>query len=643
MGAPHTPQNGPMTHQPFLHDLSVCLAAPVQVWSRRDGDLDGVGAAGAYVGDTRVLSRVRVTIADADGPVELAHLTTAERGGGAASYVAMVRVAADIADPLVSLTRTRTAGPDGLSEELTVASSLERTLALELVVSFEPDATPLNLIKAGRDRVRPTARTGTAWQCGPAVTASLTLPQAEIDDAGDTLVARWRLSVPADGARTVTWRLDARDDALPFVAFRGRPLAVPDLADASPALARLVRRSVADLNALRLAERATPDVGFVAAGAPWYLTLFGRDSLVAARLFLPAGWQLALDTLRTLAARQGRRFDVDGAEAPGKILHEVRRAPLDLLDGTILPAEYYGTIDATPLWICLLGQAWRAGAPEAEIVALLDPLRAALDWLGGPADADGDGFLEYFDQSGHGLANQGWKDSGDSVRFADGTIAEGPIALAEVQGYAYQAARTASELLTALGRTAEERAQAARWGRFADELAARFRERFWVRDAAGPYPALALDAHKVPVTGVASNMGHLLGTGILSAEEERVVVARLLDPGLFSGYGVRTMSTANGAYWPARYHVGSVWTHDTALIIEGLLDRGFDEEARVLAEGLLRAAEGFGDQLPELFGGQSAAELFPPAPYPAACHPQAWAAASAITLARALGVLGRET
>lgn len=380
-------------------------------------------------------------------------------------------------------------------------------------------------------------------------------------------------------------------------------------------------------------------MGFCAAGAPWFLTLFGRDSLLAARLFLPASGALAADTLRVLARRQGRATDVATAEAPGKILHEVRAEPRDLLEGTVLPPQYFGTIDATPLWICLLGQAWEAGAGDALVVELLDPLLAALRWLADHSDPDGDGFLEYFDDSEHGLPNQGWKDSGDSIRFADGTIADGPIALAEVQGCAYQAARTASVLLGRFGRDAAERDQAAFWTAYADAMAARFRERFWVSDERGRYPALALDAHKNPVTGVSSNMGHLLATGILAPDEERLVVERLLHPTMFSGYGVRTMSSDNGAYWPPRYHVGSVWTHDTALIIEGMQARGFTAEARTLAEGLLRAAEGFGDHLPELFGGQDATEIFPPAPYPASCHPQAWAAASAITIARALGAL----
>ena len=332
-------------------------------------------------------------------------------------------------------------------------------------------------------------------------------------------------------------------------------------------------------------------------------------------------------------------MDADRAEAPGKILHEVRAEALDLTGGIVLPPEYYGTIDATALWVCLLGEAWRAGVDDATIASFMDPLLAALVWLDEHADADGDGFVEYYDESGHGLANQGWKDSPDSVRFADGTIAEGPIALAEVQGYAYAAARTASELLARFGRDEGERSRGEALTAWADYLARRFRERFWVSDADGPYPALALDRNKRPVTGVASNMGHLLATGILDAGEERLVVRRLMDPRMFSGFGVRTLSSDNGGYWPLSYHVGSVWTHDTAMIIEGLLARGFDAEARRLAEGLLRASEGFGDQLPELFGGQPSDELFPPAAYPAACHPQAWAAASAITIAKALSTL----
>ncbi len=627
-----------MPGQPFVHDLVVTLAAPVQAWSRDDGTMTGTGVSGVFVGDTRVLRQVDLSISDAAGAVALSPLTHDVRGGATASFTAMVRIATDIADPLVALTRTRTASPARVTEELTVTSALEEPLDLELTLAFIPDATPMNVIKAGHEDNRPFTRDALSWTWADGASASLDLPGADVTD-GDTVVARWSLHVAPGASESVRWAIDLTDPTVPFVPYTGTPLAVPALEGADPELTRLVRRSVADLNALRLAERHDPGVGFVAAGAPWFLTLFGRDSLLSARLFLPADPQLAVDTLRVLAGRQGRAVNVDRAEAPGKILHEVRGGDLDLLDGTVLPPEYYGTIDATPLWICLLGQAWKAGVPDATIAPFMDALAAALDWLEHYSDPDSDGFLEYFDASGHGLANQGWKDSGDSVRFADGRIADGPIALVEVQGYAYQAARAASELLRHFGRDQAERDRATFWDGYADAMAARVRERFWVSDADGRYPALALDAHKRPVDGVASNMGHLLATGLLTPEEERLIVDRMLDLRMFSGYGIRTMSSDNSRYWPARYHVGSVWTHDTAMAIEGMPVRGYVDEARTLARGLLLAARGFGGALPELFGGQDAATTYPPAPYPASCHPQAWAAASAITVARALGAL----
>ncbi|MBK8460584.1 MAG: hypothetical protein IPL43_10715 [Micropruina sp.] len=210
------------------------------------------------------------------------------------------------------------------------------------------------------------------------------------------------------------------------------------------------------------------------------------------------------------------------------------------------------------------------------------------------------------------------------------------------QGYAHRAALTGAELLERFGRTDEERGRAAGWRAYAAALAVRFREQFWRSDELGPYPAIALDGAKAAVSGVASNMGHLLGTRLLNAAEERIVVDRLLHPTMFSGYGVRTMADTNAAYWPLRYHVGSVWTHDNAVIIEGMLASGFNAEARVLAQALLRVGEGFGYRLPELFSGQSADEVYPPAPYPASCRPQAWAAASAITVAKALGALAAQ-
>ena len=370
-----------------------------------------------------------------------------------------------------------------------------------------------------------------------------------------------------------------------------------------------------------MAVPQAPQDAFLAAGAPWYFTLFGRDAVWAARLLLPFGWQLAASTLRALAAFQGRRVDAENAEAPGKMPHELRRSGV-----------YYGTIDATPLWICLLHDAWRWGMPEAEVTALLPNLRAALEWIRDFGDCDGDGLLEYIDQSGHGLSNQGWKDSGDSVRFADGTIAAAPVALCEVQGYAHEAAVRGADLLAAFGADGE----AARWRDWARRLAAVFREAFWVTADAGRYPALALDAGKRPVDSLTSNIGHLLGTGLLSPAEESVVAGALAAADMDSGFGLRTMSARNGGYNPLSYHCGSVWSHDTAIVIRGLFRSGHAGPAASLADGLLSAAGAFSWRLPELHSGEARSRVPWPTPYPAACRPQAWSAAASGALVQAL-------
>ncbi|MGH3487929.1 MAG: amylo-alpha-1,6-glucosidase, partial [Actinopolymorphaceae bacterium] len=393
------------------------------------------------------------------------------------------------------------------------------------------------------------------------------------------------------------------------------------------ALTRLVDQSVADLAGLGLADLQTPDDAFLAAGSPWFFTLFGRDSLWAARLTLPLGTDLARGTLRTLARRQGTRHDVDTAEAPGKILHEVR---MEQASVGSLPPVYFGTVDATALWICLLHDAWRWGLDAAAVAELLDPLEAALGWLRTDADADGDGFLEYIDESGRGLANQGWKDSGDSIQFPDGTIAEAPIALCEAQAYAYEAAIAGARLLEALGRPGSDRMR-----EWAAGLRERFRTTFWAADARGAFPALALDGAKRPVATATSNLGHLLGTGLLDPSEAGQVAARIGEKDLDCGYGLRTMSADVAGFNPLGYHAGTVWPHDTAIAILGLAREGHDRIAASLSAGLVLAAPDFAYRLPELFAGTNARDGDAVLAYPAACRPQAWSAAAAVTMLQA--------
>lgn len=649
-------------HQPFLHDLAGVFRAPVQAWSQPCGTITGRGAEGVYLGDTRIASVLRCDPIDA----ELSPLSTQVRSAVEVEFRDVVSLGDGVVDPLVTLHRTRTAGPDGITEVMRLVSDDDRPRRLRLRMGLVTDAASMSAVKdpfllSSVGDIRPVAvaesEGALTWPIGTdGGAARLELGANAAALSADGPVVTWRvdLEVAPRSTQESSWQLTLTDPSVPFVApetvwaprttgtdgigsSAGTPVSSPEVR----AAAHLLERSLSDLDALRLQVPGTPDQQFLAAGAPWFFTLFGRDSLIAASLALPVDRTLAAATLRTLAAQQGTRTDIATAEQPGKILHEVRAAGMEMGE-THLPPVYYGTIDATPLWIELLHETRAAGLPDEDLAALRPALEETATWLLEHADADGDGLLEYIDESGKGLANQGWKDSGDSIRFADGSLASGTIALAEVQGYAYAAALHAADLLEESSPQDSTPGAAdlpSRLRAWAAQLRERFQAQFWCEDELGPFIALALDGQKRPVDGVASNMGHLLGTGILDADQERIVVDRLLHPSMFSGYGIRTLSTTNGGYGPLRYHGGSVWTHDTGMVLRGMLRSGFEEEARVLARGLLRAADGFAQRLPELFSGESADDVRVPVPYPASCRPQAWAAATAVPVAQALGAL----
>ena len=350
-------------------------------------------------------------------------------------------------------------------------------------------------------------------------------------------------------------------------------------------------------------------------------------------MMLPLGTALAEGTLRTLARRQGTTIDPLSGEAPGKIMHELRPDDPRMAGRTHGgPATYYGTVDATLLWISLLAEAWRWGMPESAVASLLPNLDRALSWLEQHGDPNGDGLVEYLD-AGRGLANQGWKDSGNAIRFSDGGLGQPPIALCEVQGYAHRAALDAADLLDAFDPVG---GAGGRWRAYAARLARTFRRRFWLDGALGAYPALAIDGDGKPVDSLTSNIGHLLGTGLLDAAEEAVVAGLLGADALAGGYGLRTMSTLDAGYAPLSYHCGSIWPHDTAVALVGLAAAGADREALVLLEGLLQAAEAFDYRLPELYGGDARTDVARPVAYPGACVPQAWSAAAAVSVLQAL-------
>ncbi|PJJ65504.1 glycogen debranching N-terminal domain-containing protein [Compostimonas suwonensis] len=619
--------------QPLLHDDVVVLLAPTQVWSAADGTIGGRPVHGVYHGDTRVLSAAEVLVAGIR-PEALTHTLD---GASTAVFTALARtIDGPGADPGVRVERRRTVGEGALAETITISSALDTDVATSVALELRPDATSMHLVKAGLSAplngadplgIERTADGISYSHHGVEVTIGLPDAVVAVSPHGATS-ARWSVTVPAHGTVTVGWSLAATDATAVVHAAPASDRGAVILTTGDSRLSAWVERALDDLDALRLVTTTQPDEPFLAAGAPWFFTLFGRDSIWAARFLLPLGTELAAGTLRVLASMQGTTTDAATAEQPGKIMHELRPGVLTIPGENItLPPLYYGTVDATALWIVLLHDAWRWGMPDDEVRALLPHLEAALAWMRDYGDSDGDGFLEYIDTTGHGLANQGWKDSGDSIQWRDGRLAEGPIALCEVQAYAHEAAIDGAALLEHFGRPG-----ASEWRSWAAELKRRFNESFWIADPAGDYPAVALDARKQRVDTVTSNLGHLLGTGILSDQGAALVAARLVSPELDSGYGLRTMSTDSAGYWPLSYHGGSVWTHDTAIAIAGLGRDGFEREAGVLAEGLLAAASGFDYRMPELHSGDARALFAAPVPYPAACRPQAWSAAAAVSV-----------
>jgi glycogen debranching enzyme len=395
------------------------------------------------------------------------------------------------------------------------------------------------------------------------------------------------------------------------------------------AFRNLLGRSSEDLAALRLFDPEDPERVVVAAGAPWFMTLFGRDSLITSWMAMLIDPDLALGTLQTLADNQGREVNPFTEEEPGRILHETRfgeSARLSLGGGRV----YYGSVDATPLFVMLLGELRQWGHKPAEVDALLPAADAALDWIDQFGDKDGDGYVEYLRATDRGLRNQGWKDSWDAIRDAAGRLAEAPIALCEVQGYVYAA-------LLARAQFAAERGDVDRVrdleGRAAD-LKARFNRDFWIEERG--WFALGLDRDKRPLDALASNMGHCLWTGIVDEDKAGFVARRLLESDCFSGWGVRTLATTMEGYNPISYHNGSIWPHDNAICAAGLVRYGFVEEAHRLIEGVVDAGVHFGDRLPELFAGFGRDEYPFPIEYPTSCSPQAWAAAAPLLFLRSI-------
>jgi len=389
----------------------------------------------------------------------------------------------------------------------------------------------------------------------------------------------------------------------------------------------MLERSLKDI---RVLMTEGDEGSFVAAGTPWFNCLFGRDSLITAFQTLAFNPEVARNTLQILARWQGKEVNDWRDEEPGKILHELRSGEMASL-GEIPMTPYYGSVDATPLFLMLAAEyvAWTG---DLDLVRQLEPnLTAALEWIDKYGDSDRCGYVEYSKRSPKGLLNQGWKDSRNGVVNGDGTLVRPPIALVEVQGYVYAAKRGMAWLLSLLGK--ERLARKLR--REAAALKARFNRDFWLEDEG--FYALALGANKEPATSITSNPGQCLWTGIVDRDKAPKVVERLFSNDMFSGWGIRTLCSRAARYNPLGYHLGSVWPHDNSIIGMGLKRYGFEEELNELATALYDCCHSFDYyRLPELFSGAPRSAHNLPVRYPVACRPQAWAAGTFPLLLQAI-------
>ena len=638
---------------------------------------------GLYRGDTRLLSCAVLRVGG-DRPV----LLQASVGGNYRGGIQMTNPSADrnpdakvhpldeLVGRTVGIARERLLAGAGLEERLRLVNHAERPITFAVVLELGADGADIFEVRgyprATRGRILPVATTdrrvtfrydgldGIQRLSHVAFSepAHVGEPSGEVDGAAVAL--RWTVELEPGGVREIAWTAWASERAA-VGSRHDTATARPDLLALFPPVPRIaadegaaayrawengttgvksdhelfnlaIERSVADLRLL-LNEGPGPEERYVAAGVPWFSTLFGRDSLITAFQALAFRPQLAIETLSVLAAYQATEDDPARDVEPGKILHELRTGELARA-GELPHTPYFGSVDATPLWLVLLGATFDWTGDRDLLDRLWPNALAALDWIDTYGDRDGDGFIEYQRRSDRGLVNQGWKDSSDAIRDRHGREARTPIALAEVQGYVFDAKRRMADLARVRGETE----LAARLDADADELQRRFEAAFWVEDQR--FYAMAIDGEGRQADAIGSNAGHCLWSGIVGRDRATEVIEGLLDPRMFSGWGVRTYAAGQPGYNPIGYHTGSVWPHDTSIVAAGLKRYGADDASNRLVGRMFEAAQRFPDyRLPELFCGFDRTEVHAPVPYPVACSPQAWAAgATFLFLSTMLGL-----
>ena len=614
----------------------------------RSGDVASLSSQGLFMLDTRVLSQWTLLVNGA--PVQ--PLSVTPNGPFSATFAGRLDDPT-LADAPLAVIQRRHVGR-GMREDIEIRNHGADRRHLEIELRAAADFSSLFAVKAGHVdpavQIAPVSDTNgalmihastAAGSCVDATSITAAVVPTNVADGTATWSVelepgeRWTncfvIAVTTEGSKIEpSYQCgEPVEEAIPVSRLRHWRDRVTTLETDHSPLRAAFNRASDDLGALRIFDPDHPERVVIAAGAPWFMTLFGRDSLLASWMALPLDPSLAIGVLQELAETQGQREEPTTEEQPGRILHEVRfdQASARLLGGS---NTYYGTIDATPLFVMLVAELARWTGITPAVTALLPAVDKALAWIENYGDRDGDGFVEYLRSDPRGLENQGWKDSWDGVRHADGSIARGPIALCEVQGYVYAALRGRAALARALGESA---AVAARYDAKADILRDRFDETFWCKEG---WYAIGLDGDKRPIASLTSNIGHLLWTGIVPEHRADRLGRFLVGPELFSGWGVRTLAADHPSYNPLSYHCGSVWPHDTALAAAGLYRNGFHDDAHRLTLGLLATSAWTDGRLPELFAGFADDDLPAPVPYPTSCSPQAWAAAAPILLVRSM-------
>ena len=635
------------------HDL-VTVDGRGFVISSETGDISAP-THGLVYADLRHLSRLRMTVTG--GRVELLAASTPTP----LSAVVVSRVTAPVEED------TRDAGDTGrggvaevlvirrrwlagsLVEELTFRNPHPLPVSVHLELEVAADFAHVFDVKSGTHTGDPApaeARAPGLWTLRSPLDendSTEVLLQPEPDEADAVRgTAGWGLKIAGRDEVRITVTVQPVSAGVPAELERTPGIAsgvaireltawrsqVPTVVSLDPRLPVAVDQALADLAALRVVDREHPDRAVVAAGAPWFMTLFGRDSLLTAWMTLPFDGSLAAGVLASLADLQGREDDAASEEQPGRILHELRRHGGS---GAFSSRNrYYGTVDATPLFVGLAAEAWRWRAiDDATLRGLAPAVGRAIDWIIGPGDSNGDGFVDYRRRDARGLANQGWKDSWDGITRADGTLPTAPLALVEVQGYVYAALQGAAILadVVDIGHAGSD----LRWR--AERLKERFNEAFWDRRG---WFVLGLDRDGRPIDSLTTNPGHALWSGIADEDKARRYVEQLVDADLWTGWGLRTLARSMSAYDPLSYHNGSVWPHDTAICIAGAARYGCWDVVDLLVDGALEATRHFNGRPPELFAGVARDDVAMPVAYPSSCSPQAWASASVLLLVRTM-------